>query len=735
MKIWVLLSLLLFLVGIQTTWAAGPVLPQILSSSASSQGEQSINVVPDPAALRGDWWSYFNVPPDQLASRADRLNSLLKRRYLTGQQADPENVVSDARRAAISRIASNLDAFQAARLVEPPTPLVFSDLSEIYTPGQALVLVGSLRQARTGLQFDKNDVTALDEAAQASRRELDAEMGQYLQLDALDASRVDIGLAVIGDRLALETTEIQLNLRRAGLQVREQQVESLAEAERRAEQRLRGDAQEGLTLSRNIRAATLALETARISLANEKRRMLQSTAETVQNQASTRYRQQRVTHASIRELAARLELRLLQTQVVLNNILLEDVTTSMQEGHEQVELTRQAIGEGRNAMATLSAASERERDRAGEQLASAGDARTDSLVVNQRRLRLAQESVGQLRLLNDQIVKLEFLTRWTSTAIRTNEGFVDRTLNQISDLGGRFSQSVGAITDKTLFRLGETPITLSGIFKVIVVVLIAWLVSWIFRRMIGQLGHRFPRDNQSILFVISRLAHYLIILIGIVAGLSSIGLSFANFALVAGALALGLGFGLQSIVNNFLSGLILFFERTVKVGDFVQLDNGEQGEVRSINVRGTIVNTNDNVDVIVPNSEFTEQKVVNWTLLDPFRRIHVPFRVAYDSNEDVVVEAGLDAATRLSSTLTGVLGREPSVWLVNYGENGLDFELIVWLMPDAVKRPDAVFAAYHWEIRKALRRFEVEVPVPQREIRFRQPLPPALEGSASPTRR
>jgi len=361
-------------------------------------------------------------------------------------------------------------------------------------------------------------------------------------------------LAVIGDRLALETTEIQLNLRRAGFQVRQHQVDSLAEVERRAEQRLRGDAQEGLALNAGIREAELSLETAKISLSNEKRRMLQSTADTVQDQASTRFRQQRVTHASIRVLAARLDLRLLKIQSVLNNILLEDITTSMRDGHEQVDVTRTAIDDARNSIESLATASERERDRAGERLASAGNARADSLPMNQRRLRLAQDSVGQLRLLNDQLVKLEFLTRWTSAAIRANEGFVDRSLNQISDMGGRFSQSIGAITDTTLFRLGETPITLSGIFKVIVVVLIAWLVSWIFRRMIGQLGHRFPKDNQSILFVISRLAHYLIISIGIFAGLSSIGLSFANFALVAGALALGLGFGLQSIFNNFLYG-------------------------------------------------------------------------------------------------------------------------------------------------------------------------------------
>ncbi len=724
----VMLSLVLFLVGIQTLWAAGPGLPQLLSSTAGQQVERSIRIIPDPAVLRADWWLYFNVSASELDERASKLRHLLTRRYGVGAQADDQ-----IRAAAIGRVLSNLDAFVAARQVQPTTPPPIPDASEIYSPGLALELVSSLRQARQAVQFDLNDVSALKDAADTARRDIDIAMAAYLQLDAIDDRRVPRGLEIIADRLALATSDIQLALRRAALSARQARVDALEVVERRAEQRLRGDAQETAELGKALKAAVVALGIADKELANAKRRMLQSTAATVEDQLTARFRQQRVTRASIEQLARRVALRRINLQQVLNGILLEDVTVPLALGHEQIELTRQLIEQARPLVATLQTGSELERDRAGEQLASTG-LREAVLLINQRRLRLAQESIGQIRLLNDQLTQLEFLSRWTATAIRGEESLVERILGSIADMGLRIQQSAGAVTDQTLFRLGETPITLSGVFKVLVVVIIAWMVSWVLRRMIGQLGNRFPKENQSVLFVIGRLAHYLIIMIGILAGLSSIGLSFANFALVAGALALGLGFGLQTIVNNFLSGLILFFERTVKVGDFVELDNGERGEVRSINVRGTIVNTNDNVDVIVPNSQFTERKVVNWTLLDPFRRIHVPFRVAYSADEDKVVEAGLDAAHRLSSTLTGVLGREPSVWLVNYGENGFEFELIVWLMPDAVRRPDAVFAAYHWEIRKALRRHDIEVPVPQREIRFRQPVPAALQEAVAPQR-
>jgi small-conductance mechanosensitive channel len=202
-------------------------------------------------------------------------------------------------------------------------------------------------------------------------------------------------------------------------------------------------------------------------------------------------------------------------------------------------------------------------------------------------------------------------------------------------------------------------------------------------------------------------------------GLSSIGVDFTNFALVAGAIAIGIGFGLQSIVNNFVSGLILLFERTVKVGDFVELASGVAGEVREINVRSTLINTNDNIDIVVPNSEFINSKVINWTLSEGHCRIHLPFKVAYGTDKEKVRQAGLEAAEKLPHTLTGIPGKNPGMWLVKFGESSLDFELVVWVTARAVKRPGAVHAAYMWEIESALRRHGIEIPFPQRELRLR----------------
>ncbi|MDQ2694607.1 MAG: mechanosensitive ion channel [Pseudomonadota bacterium] len=194
------------------------------------------------------------------------------------------------------------------------------------------------------------------------------------------------------------------------------------------------------------------------------------------------------------------------------------------------------------------------------------------------------------------------------------------------------------------------------------------------------------------------------------------GIDFTNFALLAGAFAIGIGFGLQSIVSNFVSGLILLFERSLKVGDFVELSSGINGEVRAINVRSTVINTNDNVDIVVPNSNFIDHDVINWTLLEAYRRIHVPFKVAYGTDKELVRKAALEAADKLPHTLKSM---NPGVWLVKFGDSSLDFELVVWITPKAVKRPGAVFAAYLWEIETALRKYGIEIPFPQRELRLR----------------
>lgn len=155
-----------------------------------------------------------------------------------------------------------------------------------------------------------------------------------------------------------------------------------------------------------------------------------------------------------------------------------------------------------------------------------------------------------------------------------------------------------------LFEIGDTPVSAFGLLRVVLIIAIASILSAVSRRLLLGMPQQQTADggNSAALYTIGRLAHYVILLFGIVIALSAIGLDFTNLAWVAGALSVGIGFGLQSVVNNFISGLILLYEGTLKIGDFIEIESGVTGIVKEINVRSTLIDTNDNVDILVPNS-------------------------------------------------------------------------------------------------------------------------------------
>ncbi|MDH5581003.1 MAG: mechanosensitive ion channel [Bdellovibrionales bacterium] len=272
-----------------------------------------------------------------------------------------------------------------------------------------------------------------------------------------------------------------------------------------------------------------------------------------------------------------------------------------------------------------------------------------------------------------------------------------------------------SLLSKSIFTIGDAPVTTLGIINVILIIAFSLFLSRGIRFSINRLSKKKFDINPSSLYILSRLSHYLILSIGVMVGLSSIGIDFSNVALVAGALTVGIGFGLQSIFNNFVSGLILLFERPLRVGDYVQLESGLRGEVKEINVRSTRITTRDNIDVLVPNSEFINTRVINWTLYDHARRVHVPFGVAYGTDKELVKKAALEAASEVDCTITNNPHRAPDVWLTEFGDSSLNFELVVWVHGKKAKK-DRVEADYLWELETKLKKYKIEIPFPQRDL-------------------
>jgi small-conductance mechanosensitive channel len=288
---------------------------------------------------------------------------------------------------------------------------------------------------------------------------------------------------------------------------------------------------------------------------------------------------------------------------------------------------------------------------------------------------------------------------------------------------------VQPLLDFRLLHVSGITITLGGVLLALLVAAAVWLLSRLSTRALARFAQHHKDVNQAALYTVSRLVNYLFLVGGLLLAMDVAGIPIGKFSVFAGALGVGLGFGLQAIFNNFISGLILLFDRSIKVGDFVELDGEIRGTVRAIGLRSTRVTTNDNIAILVPNSEFMTKRVVNWTYRSVNRRIRVPFGVAYGTDKERVKKAALEAATRVPFTLTTEGERGPQVWLVGFGDSSVDFLLVVWLNEAASRRYTSVMAAYLWELDTALKTHGIEMPFPQRDLRVRSLF--GMEGPAA----
>ncbi|MEO8124144.1 MAG: mechanosensitive ion channel domain-containing protein [Burkholderiales bacterium] len=271
-----------------------------------------------------------------------------------------------------------------------------------------------------------------------------------------------------------------------------------------------------------------------------------------------------------------------------------------------------------------------------------------------------------------------------------------------------------------LFSIGGNRIDIGELLVAIVFIVGIWWFAGFLERSVHRVTLRYadePWKNARI-HMLSRLLRYSVWVIGTIVGLNYIGIDLSNIALLGSAFAVGLGFGLQSIFSNFASGIIILLESSLKVGDFVDLQSGVRGHVREIAMRYTRITTNDSLDVLVPNSEFINGRVSNWTLDESNRRMHIAFGVAYGTPKELVREAGLAAA----AAVTGILdlaGRHSSVWLVGYGDSAVNYELIIWADRSLATHPGSTHAKLMWALDDELARRGIELPFPQRDLHMR----------------
>ncbi len=281
------------------------------------------------------------------------------------------------------------------------------------------------------------------------------------------------------------------------------------------------------------------------------------------------------------------------------------------------------------------------------------------------------------------------------------------------------------------FKVGSLAITPVFLFKFVLFLVILFSISNLVQKLLLTRVLKHLHVAESLKFALGRFATYLLVVGGLFIGLQSLGVNLSSLVVFGGAVGVGVGLGLQNVVSNFVAGLILLIEQPIRLGDRVEMKSA-LGDVVKIAARSTWIRTNDNVVIIVPNNDFINNAVTNWTANDPNVRIHVPVGVGYESDPEQVRDLLLAEAAKHPDVLKEP---KPVVLLMEYGDNSIDFELLVTTgtkthVPGLL-RSDLLFA-----ILKSFRRVGIELPFPQRDLHLRSSdialFPPAQPSDAKP---
>jgi small-conductance mechanosensitive channel len=273
---------------------------------------------------------------------------------------------------------------------------------------------------------------------------------------------------------------------------------------------------------------------------------------------------------------------------------------------------------------------------------------------------------------------------------------------------------IKSFLDIHLFEVGTTSITL---WSFIYFLFLAWLLFFFTNKLKNWIVYKVLSNSKielGVRLAVGTIIRYFILVLGLIIVMQTVGINLSTLTILAGALGVGIGFGLQNITNNFVSGIIILFERPIKVGDRIQVGD-VYGDVVSISMRSTTVVTNDNISVIVPNSEFISSTVVNWSHTDRNVRFNIPVGVSYKVNPEKVRDILLEIAGKEEGVLKKPV---PDVLFEEFGDSSLNFNLRVWT-DTYTTTPGILKSRLYFEIFKKFKEQNIEIPFPQRDLHIK----------------
>lgn len=663
-------------------------------------------------ALPAEWWRVLEGDATPLKDRTQSLLALANSYQSTASPEEQERLTN-----LWESIQANTQALLSLReKVTPQLPKTIGFL-DAYSLEAWQDALQSLRKEKEQLEVAKAGLDQAQAQRDAIGREADDVTAQYLSYSSDDAHKVELSLDMLDKRLAWLVAKESERLHMGQLDIQTQRVAHAVDVWQKGNERFSVNAETLKQLNEQ-----LSVQRQQVERKIDAVRSAQADAVVIWGDDELSRAKGLAQHA----IATKASIDLAETQALV--IWLTGVQIYVRLNIPNTPLDRDR--ELRDAMPTWVSeltnltnqrklwrgTLENQREQVQSNLLALTETPPEGLSTKQlvqvkqtyqQALQTIASALSGLKGLHGQISDTEDVLALLRAWLLKADGVWASRWHDVVAQGQSVAMFTGDMLTASLFKVGDTPVTTLGIIRMFVFITLAWWLSFWLRKGLAQVSSRNDKIAPHTAYTLGRLIHYVVMTIGMVVALSSVGIDFSNVAWIAGALSVGIGFGLQAVVNNFVSGLIVMFERTLKVGDFIELPSGVSGTVREIRLRSTLITTGDNLEIVVPNAEFMTGRVVNWTLSDLYRRVHVPFNVKLGSDKRDVVAAVLEAAALVPYTLHDK-GRTPQV-VLNSLDGKMVFELLVWIKQGSVKHNYGVKASYLWQIETALRARDIEL--------------------------
>jgi small-conductance mechanosensitive channel len=671
---------------------------------------------PDPMNLQSNWWEFFKGEGEKFQNQSKAFQDKLALLKETLNEKEHAELLHQ-----MDKIILNLNMLQELKGKKEelkPIPLL---LLEKYDINQLLEVVKNLGRVQNKIIDQKDDLTRQQKLQAQNKSELDSLYLNYGELPKGSPARLKTGMSIIAARSDLALIAIHIEQLKKRIQFLEKEKEKLNDELKFAEKNLSFDNLTAGELEKGVQQKQNEVEKGKAQLLKLEKSAFAAKKQEPENIVLQRLWEQRILSQSISQGIARADLIIQQIKQHLYFIAKQIKTYSTPQLQALITEWKESVADSKRDISLWENMVREELDRIGKEIAaiSEGEQKKMEMALNlhleiDKSLLAIQELKGKLEDTTLLLKQIETVLIQERTIFETWTIVLEKYLFGVIS-------TFNEIANTKVFEVRERPITLLNLFQALLIVIGTFIFSKLFRKMIFSQKHFEKNVTQSTQFILSKSIHYLLLLIGFLIAFSWMGFDFTNFAIIAGALGVGVGFGLQSLVNNIISGFMILFQRNLKIGDIIEIESTVIGRVAEVNLQSTRIHSFEGIDVIVPNSNLTTQRVINWTLHDHCRRFRIPFSVAYGTGKEFLSNVILEATKKLAPTVHGdVRYPDPQIWFAGFGNSALDFELVVWVNLLIAMPHGSAKSTYLWMLDNVLSEHEIDIPYNQMDVRIKE---------------